>query len=91
MARKQMVTRKCKTTIYTFNVYELATKEIKPATLEFPKVLKKVPSFSVLSKAIAKKYGDGYKLLDLVSTEYTTEMRAMYLDDFLANSFSIGK
>lgn len=91
MARKQLVTRKCKTTVYTFNVYELATKEIKPVTLEFPKVLKKVPSGAVLTKALKKQVGDGYKLLDLVSTEYTVEMRAMYLDDFLANSFSIGK
>ena len=91
MARRQMVTRKCKTTVYTFNAYELATKEIKPIKLDFPKVLKKVPSITVLNKALNKKYGDGYKILDLVSTDYTVDMRAMWLDDFLANSFSIGK
>lgn len=91
MARRQIVTRKCKTTVYTFNAYELATKEIKPIVLDFPKVLKKVPSINVLNKALEKKYGDGYKILDLVSTEYTVDMRAMWLDDFLANSFSIGK
>lgn len=91
MARRQMVTRRCKTTVYTFNAYELATKEIKPIELDFPKVLKKVPSINVLNNALKKKYGDGYRILDLVSTNYTVDMRAMWLDDFLANSFSIGK
>lgn len=84
MGRRQVVTRNCKSTIITVNVYNIAEKKVEQMELTFPRA---VSSTKISARELQRVLGKDYKLLDTVDRRTITEMRAMWLEDFLAQSF----
>lgn len=83
MARQRYVSRMCKSTKLTVNGYNLINKEINQYTFTIPRVTKK--GFS--AKELQTYLPIGVKLLDVVSTEIISEMRAITFETFIENSF----
>lgn len=86
MNMSKMITREFINLTATVLVYDRNAKEAKTIRVMVPQ---KNYTERTLENAIAKAIGDGYKVIEVIDTIETRELRGMYINDFYVNSFPL--
>lgn len=82
----KMITREFISLTATALVYDRNANEAKQIRVMVPQ---KNYTERTLENAIAKAIGENYKVIDVLDTIETRELRGMYIDEFYAHSFPL--
>lgn len=82
----KMITREFISLTTTVLVYDRNANEAKQIRVMVPQ---KNYTERTLENAIAKAIDENYKVIDVLDTKETRELRGMYIDEFYVNSFPL--